>query len=234
MRRVGLTMRVVRAEGYAEQRDALAWDWARFLGEAIPDCIWMPLPNVGGGVVDHVRSWGLDALILTGGNDVGEVPLRDETEQALISLAIEESLPLLGVCRGLQLIQGHFGGVIRSCPREAHVGTRHAILCGHTSASPGQRVVNSYHAFGVRAEELAPELAVAAVSEDGWAEAFVHRSAPVAAVQWHPERTPVADPQDVSLLRGLLGLSPVVPGANPVGGEADITSGHTRTLPCAH
>jgi gamma-glutamyl-gamma-aminobutyrate hydrolase PuuD len=116
MKRIGLTMRVVTAEGYTEERDALAWDWHRFLASAFPDACWLSIPNLGNRVDDYIREWRIDGLILTGGNDLGSAPLRDMTERALLGYALENSIPTFGVCRGLQVIQHHFGGAIRPCP----------------------------------------------------------------------------------------------------------------------
>ena len=209
MKRVELTMRVVRTEAYTEERDAIAQEWSRFLALALPDCQWMPVPNIGAGAVDFVRGWGLDGLILSGGNDLGDSPLRDLTELSLLRCALEGAMPVFGVCRGLQLIQHHLGGAVRPCPREIHVATRHGILCSPSVRNVRERTVNSFHAFGVKLDEIAPDLVATAVSEDGWVEGVMHRSAPIAAVQWHPERNATPDPEDVALLRHALGLEPL-------------------------
>ena len=89
MKRIGLTMRVVAAQGYAEERDALAWDWHRFLATVFPDACWLSIPNLGNRVDDYVREWRIDGLILTGGNDLGSAPLRDMTEKALLGYAMQ-------------------------------------------------------------------------------------------------------------------------------------------------
>lgn len=204
MRHVGLTMRVVRSPEYPEDRDALAQDWARFLGAAIPDCRWMGLPNLGGQAAAHARAWAIDALVFTGGNDLGEAPVRDATEEALLRFALDT-----GVCRGLQFFQSFHGGPVVPCPRDAHVATRHPVDFGPGVPGPAARVVNSYHARGVRRESLARPLAPFATTPDGWVEGLRHREAPLTAIQWHPERGESADPSDVALFRESLGLSPL-------------------------
>lgn len=216
MKRVGLTMRVVRAESYAEQRDAIAQDWSRFLALALPDCQWMPVPNLGPEVVDFVRSWGLEGLILTGGNDLGEAPTRDSTESALLRFALEGAMPVFGVCRGLHMIQHFSGGTVRACSREVHIATRHTVRFEPTLGGMHDRIVNSFHGLGVRLDELAPDLLSTAVSEDGWIEGIVHRFAPLTAVQWHPERNVTTDPEDVLLLRHALGLEPLPNPSDPL------------------
>ncbi|MBI3868537.1 MAG: gamma-glutamyl-gamma-aminobutyrate hydrolase family protein [Verrucomicrobia bacterium] len=206
MKRIGLSMRIVDEAAYDESRDALAHDWARFLALALPDCQWTPIPNLGAKAAGFIQDWGLDGLVLTGGNDPGSSTLRDDTENALVREALRRRLPLFGVCRGLQMIQRCFGGPLRGCPKDGHVATRHVVRFERGSVEEGERTVNSYHALGVRPQDLAPELIATALSADGWVEGLAHRGSPMAAVQWHPERNAVMDPLDARLLRDTLGL----------------------------
>ncbi len=199
-------MRVESAVGYSEDRDALAQDWTRFLSKALPDCRWMLIPNLGPPVVDFVRSWGLEGLIFTGGNDVGTCPIRDTTESSLMGFALENWIPSFGVCRGLHMVQHYLGGNVQGCPKEGHVATRHGIRCEAMAGGVSRRVVNSFHSQGVRLDDLAPGLAATALSEDGWVEAIRHPSAPLTAIQWHPERNETPDPEDIALIREALGL----------------------------
>lgn len=82
--RIGVTMREVHPHGYDEPRDALARNWGNFLGFVLPEVPWLPIPNLGGErAVAFCDQWRLNGLILTGGEDIGVSPMRDETEQAL-------------------------------------------------------------------------------------------------------------------------------------------------------
>jgi putative glutamine amidotransferase len=56
----------------------------------------------------------LDGLLLAGGADMGELPLRDDFEVALGLAAMERDLPLLGVCRGMQVMNVARGGTLLS------------------------------------------------------------------------------------------------------------------------
>jgi N5-(cytidine 5'-diphosphoramidyl)-L-glutamine hydrolase len=209
MNRIGLTMRIVRAEGYPETRDALAQDWAAFLAAALPAVAWLPIPNLGARVVDFARAWELDGFILTGGDDLGKTPSRDDTETALLRYALESGLPVFGVCRGLQFIQRFFGGPVQACAREQHVAVSHPVsfhAVDGLPASPGRiRTVNSFHSCAVTTADLARPLRAFATTADGLAEGIVHPDAPVLAVQWHPERTAPPDPLDVALLEHVFG-----------------------------
>jgi putative glutamine amidotransferase len=215
VRRLGLTMRVVGADGYREERDALAHDWHVFMAAAMPECVWVPVPNVGKGVVPFVGQWGLTGVILTGGNDVGAAPARDETETALIAHGLERRLPLFGVCRGLQMLQRYFGGALERCPRDAHVATRHEVGVVDPEMVDRRRTltVNSFHDWGVRETDLVASLRPVAVAAGGWVEAAVGREHPVMGVMWHPERERPFQTETVAIVRRFFGLPPAPPPA---------------------
>jgi len=188
--RVGVTMRSGRTE-HGEVRDCLARDWGEFLAVALPECPWLPVPNLGSGVISFAEAWGLRAVLLSGGNDLGEDPVRDETERTLIGWAQERGVPVFGVSRGLQVLQSYFGGKVRPMPGEDHAGTTHVVrLSGVAPAGEreGEVLVNSFHRNGVRRDEVASPLRTFAVSLDGWVEGLSHPGHRMAAVMWHPER----------------------------------------------
>ena len=158
-----------------------------------------------------------DALILSGGGDInplylGEEPLRelssvnparDWHELMLVRLAANRQIPILGICRGIQVMTAALGGKLyqdiykeaaatlkHSQDTERHVAT-HSIRIA--SASRLSKIfgatnlpVNSFHHQAVK--EAAPGFAVAALSPDGIIEAVEsteHKS--MIGVQWHPE-----------------------------------------------
>ena len=201
-RRIALTMRVVQTtypSGSNEMRDAISHDWARFLSLALPHAVWLPLPNTGQQVVQLAETLPVDGLILTGGDDVGACALRDATELALLTWARTKRLPVLGVCRGAQMLQHFCGGVLRPVA-EHHKGTRHSVVWnGHTLT------VNSYHQQGILAHELARELTPQALAEDNTVEAFSHNTLPWFGTLWHPEREAAATEHDCQILKQLFG-----------------------------
>ena len=203
-KRLGVTMRVVQAPDSGEARDALAQDWYAFLTEAL-EVVPVPIPNLGAAAVAYVQELGVEALLLTGGEDVGASPSRDGTERALLGHALASGLPVIGVCRGLQMIQDHFGGRLARCG-ETHVNRPHPIELVHERFGlPGsRRDVNSFHHWGVRREALASPLAAFAVSPDGFVEGCFHPEAPLVAVQWHPERAGSDRQADAKILRSVL------------------------------
>lgn len=208
-RRLGVTMRQAPAQGYRELRDALARDWHAFLSAALPEVAWMPIPNVGEAARHIAGSWDLDGLVLSGGEDVGKAPARDRTEAALLDCFLKRRLPVLGICRGFQFMQRHFGGRLSRIPGLAHVARRHAIeLTGSNVPVPGRRgslTVNSYHGIGIRHDDLAAPLEAFAVSADGFVEGAVAPAARIIGVMWHPERERPFKSFDRALVRRLFG-----------------------------
>lgn len=162
--RIGITMRVGQAAGSGESRDCLAQDWARYMAALAPDVAWMPIPNLGAAVAEFIQHWQLDGFILSGGNDLGSCPIRDKTENTVIDHAVRNALPVFGVCRGMQLLQQRGGGALRRCEPKTHLAQKHTVH--------------------LRTDLLECDGA----SDDGCVEAVRHRAAPIAAVQWHPER----------------------------------------------
>ncbi|MDR2947482.1 MAG: gamma-glutamyl-gamma-aminobutyrate hydrolase family protein [Candidatus Adiutrix sp.] len=134
---------------------------------------------------------------------------RDLWESALLAAALEQGKPVLGVCRGMQLMNRALGGSLwadlpserpgqvehqQTLPRARgshrvciEAGTRLAEILRFSEIT-----VNSGHHQAVK--DLAPPLAVSASADDGLTEAVEHRTANFAlGVQWHPEGQFVAD-----------------------------------------
>jgi len=177
--RIGVTMRVLQAQGYYEPRDALAQKWSNFLSVALPDAAWLPVPNIGAKrILGYCEQWGINRLILTGGEDIGVSALRDETERELLIWAKERVVPVLGICRGMQLMAVWAGAVLK--PVKGHVRTRH-ILQGDFVHE-----VNSFHNLGLVSCPQGFE--VSARSEDGEIEAMCYSDSRWEGWMWHPER----------------------------------------------
>lgn len=161
----------------------------------------------------------LDGLLLQGGNDVapetyGETPLhadwhgdavRDRYERDLIQAFVDAGKPVFGICRGLQLLNVHFGGtLLQDIEAQLPQSRTHRVLGRYENHHhavefvPGTRLAslfpgvarattNSIHHQGIKA--LAPEFTVEArCPDDGLIEAVRWRGPSfVAGVQWHPE-----------------------------------------------
>ena len=196
--RLGLTMRVQRCEDSHELRDVLAHDWPVLIRATLGRVSWLPIPNIEASVRDYLQRWRIDAVILTGGEDVGTSPLRDETERHVLDYCIKRRLPVLGVCRGHQMIQVYCGGHLQNVPSVQHVGRNHLVFPCHDRIravlGTGPVEVNSYHRQGVYLDRLGPGLQPWLVTSDGLIEGFSHYEKNLLGVQWHPER-PLPDPR---------------------------------------
>ena len=127
MKYVGLTMRIEDLSKNDERRDCIDQRWYNFLDT----CNLRPIliPNLEYFVSEkHLNK--LSGIILTGGNSLshlgGNAPEREVVEKKLIKYAIEKKLPLMGVCRGMQVLQNYYDVPIKNI--DGHVGTRHNLL----------------------------------------------------------------------------------------------------------
>ena len=158
-----------------------------------------------------------DGFLLTGGHDVSPqvyravksekcgacCPLRDEMEFYLLREAADRDKAVLGICRGIQLMNVCYGGTLyQDLPSEYGSGVEHHMKPPYDrvahmvdvrkntplyDAVGKERIgVNSYHHQAIN--ELSPAFEAMAVSEDGLIEAiFMPGKKYVAGVQWHPE-----------------------------------------------
>ena len=188
MKRIGLTQRVEVVAGYYERRDCLDQSWINLLLEL--GYMPIPLPNIkdNNATVPYLQALSLDGVILTGGNDLSwtESPRaaieRDQFESVLIDYCTAQKIAILGVCRGMQMLNVHFGGQLSSLA--GHVSKNHEIKMfdGHVFN------VNSYHDWGISVENLAAEFKILGQSKDGYIEYCKHLKYPITAMMWHPER----------------------------------------------
>lgn len=194
MIRLAVTQRVDILPERGERRDALDQRWSALLDHL--GFLPLLMPNRLGLARTLWDRLAPDGLLLTGGNDLeacgGNTPERDATETALLERALGQKRPVLGVCRGMQVIQHHFGVPLARV--EGHVTPRHPVACNGETWT-----VNSYHQWG--ATETADPLVVDAVAEDGVIEALHHRELPVFGLMWHPERDTPFSERDLSFIR---------------------------------
>ncbi|MEW6280490.1 MAG: gamma-glutamyl-gamma-aminobutyrate hydrolase family protein [Candidatus Eremiobacterota bacterium] len=201
MKRIGLTQRVETVPDYAERRDCLDQRWTEVLFGL--GYLPVPLPNREDLLPALLEELELTGVILTGGNDLACLagtsncaPERDATEHRLLDLCSQRGLPVLGVCRGAQLMCVHYRGGLR--PIQGHKATRHEV-----HGEEHRDSVNSFHVWGIH--NAGPILKVLGRSPDDLVEAVRHPDLPQVGILWHPEREETLTRQDQALLEGLFG-----------------------------
>lgn len=217
---IGITSSIEYQDLKRKETTVFAFDYVkRAYFEAIQKAGGIPIifPNLTDiKAVDKMLST-VDGLLITGGEDVHPkfynekreaknleiTQERDIFEINVVRKAFKKKYPILGVCRGLQLLNVAFGGTLYQ-----DLAFRKKLTLDHTSGGPlkkkkhpvkikkntvlysilkaEQLQVNTSHHQIVK--KVAPELQVSAWSKkDGVVEALESVNKPVLAVQWHPE-----------------------------------------------
>lgn len=198
----------------------------------------------------------LDGLVLAGGADVdparygqrpgphtqAPAPTRDEWESALVRAALAADLPLLAICRGMQVLNVVLGGTLVQhlpdvvghedhSPMPGAFGRHDVLPVPDTRVAAvlgtGKLDVPTYHHQAV--DRLGDGLLVSAHAADGVVEAVEHPASRfLLAVQWHPEQG-----EDPRLAEALVAAARTgrAAAADAAGAPAEATSGPAATAP---
>lgn len=171
--------------------------------------------NAVAAIMDRV-----DALVLTGAIKGSDAEKRNKFDFMLIRMALDRGLPVVGFCRGHQVINRYFGGEIAPIPKNldpkiVHMGKVSPYIKDafhEMEVVPGtwlsqivksRRVtINTSHKYHVT--KLGDGLVVSARSDDGVIEALEHKTLPVVGFQFHPERSFRGHPEHLTMIRRAL------------------------------
>ena len=184
--RIGITQRRWPAGVHSNAHDGLDTGWSDWFDQHWHGTQFLAIPNFqdSARVVPYFEGWGLQGLVLSGGGDVRDEP-RLAVETALLDHAKAEQLPVLGICRGMQMLHCYSDGELATVP--GHVGQIHSVrVCADSYET------NSWHELGIR--QLAPGWRELATALDGSVEAMQHAELPWLGLMWHPERANGAMP----------------------------------------
>ncbi|MFD6063690.1 gamma-glutamyl-gamma-aminobutyrate hydrolase family protein [Rhodococcus wratislaviensis] len=207
----------------ASQADLYWSEFGTKISEAGGLPVQLPYESDGYDIIDRI-----DGLIVTGGQDIdpelwgGPPPLeseygevlsidrrRDDYEISLIRCALDRNVPILGVCRGNQVLNVALGGTM--IPDLPDQGVRHLSLESVPDARPEKEhqvtfaadslaaslygataFVNSWHHQAV--DRPGAGLVITGRAEDGVVESIELPGRPLLGVQWHPEASPEMEP----------------------------------------
>jgi putative glutamine amidotransferase len=202
------------------------------MSEAMCEAVWAaggeplilhgPDADPAGGIADRLARF--DGVVMPGGGDMDParygqerapqveplVPHDDDFDFGVVPAVLDLGLPVLAICRGMQVVNVALGGTLHQhLPpgpvehRDAHHGV---------TVRPGGRLrdvvgsdrieVSSYHHQAV--DRLGGGLVVTARADDGCVEAVEHESGHLLAVQWHPEDLHTTHPTDAALFTDLV------------------------------
>jgi len=203
MKKIILTQRLVENDSYKETRETLDIQYAKLIKEAGFLPIVLPYEV---DFRDYFFEIDIDGIILTGGNDLNSLnpnalsEQRDEYENSLIKYGVDNHIPILGICRGLQVIAAYFGSTFKKVTD--HVAVYHKLNVNKNSKYADSLTqlseVNSFHNFAV--EKLGNDLICSATSYDGTIEAMEHEKYKIFAQMWHSERENSFEKNEVALI----------------------------------
>ena len=133
----------------------------------------------------------INLLILSGGNDVlsreKTTIIRNAVELNLIKKSVKKKIPILGICRGAQLLNLFFGGKISKINN--HMNTRHQIFFDDKKILNQEKlIVNSYHNYGIVKNNLSKKFKILAIDKNENIEMFMSKKNRIIGSMWHPER----------------------------------------------
>ncbi len=200
MKKIAISQRVDFLPKRKEVRDSLDQkliiliSMCNFIPILVPNSLVNDSKNeVNTKLENFLRTLAIEGIILSGGNNIGEEIKRDKTERILLNFALKNKLPLLGICRGMQMIANFAGEKLHHV--KGHADTRNQLR------GSINREVNSYHDYSI--SKCPNDFNVIAHSLDGEIEAIKHKSLPWEGWMWHPEREEKFLKEDINRIKNL-------------------------------
>jgi putative glutamine amidotransferase len=191
MKKIAITQRLTENKTYFEVDELLDISWGKLLAKINYMPIILPYEY---NFKEYFNEMNISGILLTGGNDLNELnknklsKKRDDFEMELIRYAIKESIPIFGVCRGMQIIAKYFGCSFN--PISDQVNTRHKLITNQKSKYQkylnNLETVNSFHNYTIN--DLSNELIISATNNEQVIKAIEHTKHKIFAQMWHSER----------------------------------------------
>lgn len=200
MLNIGISCRVTEAKDYFEERNSLSLDWISLFNRL--NFFPILIPNGISNLESFIDNCNLDGVILSGGNNVNPklyssndrlssiYDIRDKSEFEIIEYCQKNNLPLIGICRGMFILNIFFRGGLSHNIKE-HVNQNHKVkISRFNNYFNENKLVNSFHKQGIKKENISPNMDYFAISEDGIIEGIYNIENSFYGLQWHPERKP--------------------------------------------
>ncbi len=204
MKKIAVTQRLIAHKDYPEIRETLDIKWSSLLFQIgfLPIVIPYEID-----FREYFKNNKIDGILLTGGNDLARISFndlsekRDRLEKDIIQFGIENKIPVLGVCRGLQIIADFFGCEIIEV--ENSVGIKHNLQINKKSKYynylKNLKKVNSYHNYAVK--NVADSLLISATDVNGIVKGIEHKHHKIFAQMWHSEREQPFNKNELNLIK---------------------------------
>lgn len=210
MKKVLISQRVDLIDKYQEVRDSVDQkliDWILSLG-FIPILVSNKLVSTKIQNCNNLKNQNKlstflqmispDAIILSGGNNIGQFRCRDITEYLLLNWAKDKKIPLLGICRGMQIMS--VWSKVKLIKVYGHVNTRKKLkIIDPHSNWPVE--VNSFHNWAI--SKCPKGYAIQTISYDDIIKSIKHQTLPWEGWMWHPEREHIFSEIDNNRLKAL-------------------------------
>jgi len=201
MKKVLVTQRVVFNKKFKTFRDAIDHELINFLifNKYLPILISNTIGinnDVNKIIREYFYKFEISGVILSGGNDLGEFKSRDNLEFKILKFCKKNKVPVLGICRGMQLMSKFDNNKIIKINN--HVGKRHNL---YNVSGKFISNVNSYHNWTI--DNNMKSYNILYRSKDQSIEAIVHKKLKWEGWMWHPEREKKYSKLDINRLNKL-------------------------------
>ena len=133
-------------------------------------------------------------IVLSGGENIGTNKFRDTAEYFLINFSKKHDIPILGICRGMQILAKYFGSKLYKVKN--HVNKNHLIKSQNKKV-----IVNSFHNLAIKS--CPKNFKIKFKAEDGVIESIYSTNYRMEGWMWHPERYKKFKSFDIKLFKRL-------------------------------
>ena len=195
---IAITSRELYLRSKKRKKDFISKDWYKLAKNC--DFEILPLKNSDHKSFQFLNKKKVKGIIFSGGGPItknlGKISFnkdnsinsnRDVVETKLYRVCKKKNIPLLGVCRGMQVINLLEGGKIHKIRN--HVSKIHDLKLKKNFTKKFQlpKKVNSFHDYGIKRQFLARKLKEIGFINN-YIEVFKHESKEIYGIMWHPER----------------------------------------------